>query len=123
MEQKVAQVLKEDLCDILRDYSEKGITSRNELEGVKIALSALQKLLTIEAMERVGGYSSGRYCDDNSNDKGNSYRRDSRGRYFDDSPRENGYSAHDDMRNQIQKMMQYADTHDREILEKMLRQL
>lgn len=123
MDKEVTQTLKTDLCEILRSYSEKGITNRSELEGVKIALSALQKLLTIEAMERVGGYSGRYYCDDgNSNDRGNSYRRDSRGRYYDDGARDNGYSNHN-VRDQIQNMMQNADAREREILEKMLRQL
>lgn len=119
MEEKVAQALKADLCDILRDCSEKGIKSRDQLEEVKTALSALQKLLTIEAMERVRGYSSGRYY----SDTGNSYRRDSRGRYCDDrSYRNDGYSNHN-VRDQIQNMMQNANTREREILEKMLQQL
>lgn len=122
MEEKVAQTLKDDLCDILRDCSEKGITnSRERLEVTKTALSALQKLLTIEAMERVDGYSSGRYY--SNDDTGNSYRRDSRGRYCNDrSYRDNDYSTHN-VRDQIQNMMQDANTREREILEKMLQQL
>lgn len=109
MKEKTATTLRTELCKILDDCAEAGINSDNDLSRVKMALSALQKLVTLETMQCV---SSNR-----GKSEGNSYLRNSRGRYCDD-----GYSNHG-VHEKMQDMLKVATPREREIIEEMMQRL
>lgn len=120
--------LKKDIDSILEKYAEKGIEDCKTLEIVKTALSAKSKILTIEAMERVneGGFSRGydRRANGQFRDGGNygrMYRDEDGGEYQDGGNYSRGYR--DNGREYLQKLMQHAEPHEREIIEKMMHKL
>ena len=124
--------LKKDIDSILEEHAEKGIKDCKTLEIVKTALSAKSKILTIEAMQRVNEEGFGRGYDRSANgqfrDGGNYGRmyRDESGEYQDGGYRDGGNysrSYRDSGREYLQKMLQHAEPHEREIIEKMMRKL
>ena len=122
--------LKHDIDSILEEHAEKGIKDCKTLEIVKTALSAKSKILTIEAMERVneegfgrGRRANGRFMDSDYRDDGNYGRmyRDETGDY-----RESGNynrSYRDSGREYLQKLLQHAEPHESEVIEKMMRKM
>jgi hypothetical protein len=122
--------LKKDIDSILEEHAEKGIKDCKTLEIVKTALSAKSKILTIEAMERVneegfgrGRRANGRFMDSDYRDDGSYGRmyRDEGGDY-----RESGNynrSYRDSGREYLQKLLQHAEPHEREVIEKMMRKM
>lgn len=114
MEKHIMEQIQSQLCDVLRDKAQRGIGSASDVETVKNALSGINKIKIIEAMERYGderSYSS--YPVD--------YRRGGRMPYYDDGDYsyrrsrddyDMNHSSHS-MREQLEHMMQTATT-DRE---------
>lgn len=114
MEKHIMEQIQTQLCDVLRDKAQRGIGSASDVETVKNALSGINKIKIIEAMERYGderSYAS--YPVD--------YRRGGRMPYYDDGDysyrrtRDDydvNHSGHT-MREQLERMMQTATT-DRE---------
>lgn len=114
MEKHIMEQIQSQLCDVLRDKAQRGIGSASDVETVKNALSGINKIKIIEAMERYGderSYAS--YPVD--------YRRGGRMPYYDDGDysyrrtRDDydvNHSGHT-MREQLERMMQTATT-DRE---------
>lgn len=103
MDENTTKKLKKDLCGIVKLYADKGITNAQALSEVKTALSALSKLLTIEAMERVqsGGYAQ-------SYEKGNSDRS-----YTSSGYHEDGYS---NTKEKLHKMLEGAGPEEKEMI-------
>lgn len=60
--------LKRGLVGVLEDYGEKGITDKGALEDVKTALSALEKLICLCALDELAGGNSYDDGGDSSND-------------------------------------------------------
>lgn len=112
MDENITQKIKKDLCGIVKLYAEKGITNREGLDTVKTALSALSKLLTIEAMERVGGYSQ-------DYEKDNSYNRDAKGRYTNSGYHEEGYSTKD----KLCRMLEQAGPEEKEMIRAFMQKI
>ena len=54
MEKHIMEQIQTQLCDILRDKAQRGIGSPSDVETVKNALSGINKIKIIEAMERCG---------------------------------------------------------------------
>ena len=54
MEKHIMEQIQTQLCDILRDKAQRGIGSPSDVETVKNALSGINKIKIIEAMERYG---------------------------------------------------------------------
>ena len=114
MEKHIMEQIQTQLCDILRDKAQRGIGSPSDVETVKNALSGINKIKIIEAMERYGDEKSfASYPVD--------YRRGGRMPYYDDGDysyrrtRDDydvNHSGHT-MREQLERMMQTATT-DRE---------
>lgn len=117
MEKHIMEQIQTQLCDILRDKAQRGIGSPSDVETVKNALSGINKIKIIEAMERYGderSYAS--YPVD--------YRRGGRMPYYDGDAgdysyrraRDDGYdmnhSGHS-MREKLEQMMKEAGS-DRE---------
>lgn len=102
MDETTIRKLKKDLCGVVKFYADKGMTSPQIVNETKTALSALSKLLTIEAMEKVqaGGY----------DERGNSYDRDTQGRYTRD-----GY-ADNDWKTKLYQKMENAGPEEKEML-------
>lgn len=119
MDMKVMEKLEEGFCEVLHKYAERGMNSSSDVETAKAALSGMVKMKMLEEMENYEAERSGRYYDDGMSSR--SYRRrDSMGRYadngsmsyrryHDDGSYEGGFSGHD-MRQQLERMMQEADS-------------
>ena len=123
MEMQVKDKLEMELCDVLKDYAQKGIKSASDVETVKHALSGISKLKIIEEMDKYNEEHSHRSY--RSYDDGGSYRRGyshamgqydgeggsyRRGRSHDGY--EGGRSGHG-MRERLEQMMEEARS-DRE---------
>lgn len=118
--EKICEMFRE----VLRDYAEKGhFSDAKSIETAKAAVSGITKIKTIEAMERFDGNSFRGYSYDDSYmsrrsyDDGNSYRR-GRGMNGQFVSRDN-YSR-DDMREELEMLMQKAQGHDKEVIREML---
>ena len=110
MEKQTMSKLEMELCDILQDYAQKGIKSASDVETVKHALSGLQKILVIDAMEH-GRSGDVRYYDGGSGRSYGSYdggSYDSSGRRYRRSYDYDSTRSGQDMRAQLEQMMQQA---------------
>lgn len=120
MDKKIMEKLEGGFCEVLHNYAERGMKSPDDVETAKAALSGMVKMKMLEEMENYEAERSGRYYDDGMSSR--SYRRrDSMGRYadnggsmsyrryHDDGSYEGGFSGHD-MRQQLERMMQEADS-------------
>ena len=124
MDMQVKNKLEMELCDVLKDYAQKGIKSADDVETVKHALSGISKLKIIEEMDKYNEEHSHRSY--RSYDGEGSYRRGyshAMGQYddgsYDGSYRrgrshdyEGGHSGHG-MRERLEQMMSDARS-DRE---------
>lgn len=123
MDKKIMEKLEGGFCEVLHNYAERGMKSPDDVETAKAALSGMVKMKMLEEMERYDNERSGRsyYDDDMGMSNTRSYRRrDSMGRYadnggmsyrryHDDGSYEGGFSGHD-MRQQLERMIQEADS-------------
>jgi len=104
--------------EVLREYAEQGhFKDKSAVETAKAAVSGITKIKTIEAMERFDGGNSFRHSYDDEGysrryDDGNSYRR---GRGMDGR-----YVSRDGMRDKLERLMQEAQGHEREVIQEML---
>ena len=73
MDMQVKNKLEMELCDVLKDYAQKGIKSADDVETVKHALSGISKLKIIEEMDKYNAEHSHRSY--RSYDGEGSYRR------------------------------------------------
>ena len=109
MEYHVMEQIESQLCDILRDKAQRGIGSPADVETVKNALSGINKIKIIEAMERYG--------DEKSYASYPDYRRGGRMPYYDEGYRryrdDHDMNSGHSMREQLEMMLQNA-TSDRE---------
>lgn len=103
--------LKEKLMKELEDYADNGKFSKDDVEAIKYAASAIDHICNIvedeEGYSGYGGYSmeDGRRGGSYARGRGRNARRDSMGRYS----REGGYSrAADDMVRELRELMQDA---------------
>lgn len=124
--------IKQDLCDILQDFAQKGLHQPQDVEVVKNAISGIQKIKILEEMEnfRSGGFSSRSYDDGGSYRRGGrsyedgSYRRG--GRSYDEGgysrERDGGYSGHD-LRENLQRMLEQATPEDKEMIKRWMQQV
>ena len=128
--------LKEKLCEELEEIARKPEMSAGDLETVHKLTDTIKNIDKIDMLED-GDYSQAGDWDDmrGSYGRGNSYanrgkhyvrghysreNRDSRGRYS----REGGYSqARDELMDRIGEMMTDADSKEREILKRAMREL
>lgn len=115
MDNKIMEQIESQLCDILRDKAQRGIGAPSDVETVKNALSAINKIKIITAMERYAaddrsyaaypeydGYRRGRMA----------YYDDGYGRYHSRDDYETNHSGHS-MRERLEQMMREAGN-DRE---------
>ena len=110
MEMKTMQKIEQGLCEVLDDYAQKGISNPSDVETVKHALSGLQKILVIDAMEH-GRSGDVRYYDGGSGRSYGSYdggSYDSSGRRYRRSYDYDSMRSGQDMRQQLEQMMQQA---------------
>lgn len=105
MEKKVMQKIEDGLCEVLEDFAQKGINTASDVATVKHALSGIEKMKVIEAME-YGVGASGRYpYPAEHNYDGGSYRGNmSSRRGYSRTGFDRGYSGHD-MRQQLERML------------------
>lgn len=118
--EKICEMFRE----VLREYAEKRhFSDAKSIETAKAAVSGITKIKTIEAMERFDGNSFRGYAYDEgsmsrrSYDDGNSYRR---GRGMDGRYVSRDNYSRDDMREELEKLMQKAQGHDKEVIREML---
>ena len=119
--ESVLMKIKDELCNVVQSYAEKGINNADDVQVVKNALSGIYKIKIIKEMERFGSGFSERM----SYERGGSYRRDGRS-YADDgssyrrggrSYRDgyDGYSGHD-LKEHLKMLMENADPQERELI-------
>lgn len=112
MDKQMMMKLEEQFCKVIKDITNTGFKSANDVNTAKSAVSGLVKIKALEAMENSSWNDEGSYMRDRSHDMASRDGRSYDDRSYDEGSYRRSYdgydynrSGHDDIRQNLERML------------------